>query len=324
MRDFKEKNVASIFNLSDFGHFLENTVLNETVLSVKEITCGGTSYNFMVRTSAAKYIAKAISVEDMPRVQRLCSIYKTLESHSHFLTARAVFETAEPLVYQGYAILFSNFISGQKLKYFQLKPEVVAPMCETYKQFQKLSLNQYGLSYEHRHLGDLFAENEEALSQICARKSSYARRVGEKLRNIQQKILNRTPHLAVPETLIHGDASLNNIIYCPNGQIAFLDLELIRYGYPVEDAAELILSALLPHHIFFTPEARLKALISEFNKYAAFSKEEWIYGVCSHFLFFIKRRLRGNKLFRSYRKDWLFFRYLKKFDDIINLLENEF
>ena len=65
--------------------------------------------------------------------------------------------------------------------------------------------------------------------------------------------------------IIHGDASLNNCMKDKHNQIALLDFELARLGYPVEDWAEFLLSSLYQHQVFFFPTKKLKILIEHLN-----------------------------------------------------------
>lgn len=113
---------------------------------------------------------------------------------------------------------------------------------------------------------------------------------------------------------------MNNAIEDINKNIALLDFELIRYGYPVEDMAELLLSSLLQHCIFIIPKKHMEQLIKHINKIFNFTYEQWLYGINLYFLNLVYKRLKSKKLFNSMRKSILFTLNIKKYNDIKSIL----
>lgn len=311
----------TILDTEVLENFLAKTVFHEKLKSLQKINRGGTSVNFKAITSSGCYAVKLLPNKNKNRISRLCNILTSLNDYPDFCTAH-LYNNLEPVIYKDCTIIVTNFIAGKKLKYFELNANVMQNIITNYEQFQKITFAPEKLAYPMRTAKQLYNDNKKLLQNISQTAKPYQRNIVNTLENYNKIFYNLTPSLNNKKiSIIHGDASLNNMLFNHKGEAYFLDLELIRYGYPFEDAAELLLSALLPHYIFTLPKKRLTNLINEINSIAHFKTEEWIYGICHHFLYFICRRLRGSKLFTSYRKDWLFLQYLKKFSKIIKLVK---
>ena len=99
--------------------------------------------------------------------------------------------------------------------------------------------------------------------------------------------------LSSPCQTIHGDLTANNILVDSKLNPHLIDWDAVRYGYPSEDLASLILQ-LSGFRMPFGRISRFKKLFSRMNKYAQLSTEEWLYGVQAFYLNLLQRRLSNT------------------------------
>lgn len=311
-----------ITDIRTFQKFLQNKVFQTAELKLEKITRGGNSVNFLARTGDNICFVKLLPSDDVQHIARLRGILETAANCSSFYTARLYADVPQFLNYENFCVLIMNFISGSKLKYYQLTPATIPAIIETYRHFTEVPFAAAGVVLPPRTPGELYLSNKKDIEKLTDSAKGRHRRMADKLLHYNRLFFDSAPKIKAGSAVIHGDASLNNMLCDKNRRIAFLDLELIRFGHPVEDAAELILSALLSHAVFLTPRSRIKELLCAVHDSAFFSDAEWCYGICMHFLYYISRRLRGGKLFKSFRKDWLVLQYLRKFETIYAMIKS--
>lgn len=307
-------------DINDLKSFLEKQFFSDQPIELKKINRGGNSLNYFAQTDNKAYIIKLISKEDKPHYRRLEKIFNFFPKFADFYTAHPAQIKKQNCFYKQYKVFIINFIQGKKLKFYELTPSCVPLIADNYRQFCKIDFSTADFILPARIPEDLYKQNKEQLESYLTGQSAYKRHIAKQFLHYNELFFNSVPSIKTQDSIIHGDASLANMLLDKQNRIAFLDLELIRFGKRTEDIAELFLSALLPHYIFLTPQKKLLSLIRAANTETEFTAREWQYGICMHFLFFICRRLRGGKLFKSLRKDWLALRYLRKFETIIKLL----
>lgn len=313
---------AEIIDILSFQKFLEEKVFQGKNIIIKKNTRGGNSLNFLAQTEKNVCFIKLLPTEDSERIEYLRSILTIINHYPSFYSAHLCPDVPQFLNYQNFCVLIMNFIFGRKLKYYQLTPKVISSIAATYREFSKIPFAEAGLALPDRSALEIYESNQEEIEKLLKSRNFRIKHMAARLLRYNQLFFNSIPEIKENLALIHGDASLNNMLCDDNGKIAFLDLELMRFGHPVEDAAELILSSLLSHAVFFTPQERIRELTEAVDETAGFSAQEWQYGICMHYLYYICRRLRGGKLFKSYRKDWLVLQYLRKFKVIYAMFKS--
>lgn len=306
-------------NTNTLQQFLEKEIFKEPLKVLKEITRGGNSINYKAETNHLAYLIKLIPLEEKDNAKRLIDLLSYLENYPDFYTAHLQHKTMAIL--EQNIIIVTDFITGHKLKYFELTPQTLDSIMKTYQNFSEIPFERCDFVGTQRQAKLLYEKNKQQLEELISRKNGQQKRLCLKMAEYNQIFYDSVPEINRKLSIIHGDASLNNLLVDAQNRTAFLDLELIRQGFPVEDAAELLLASLLPHYIFLSPRRKLKTLVQAINDRTDFTSTDWQYGIGLHFLHYINRRLRGGKLFKSYRKDWLVLRYLKKFDLITKMLK---
>lgn len=306
-------------NIKKFKQFLEQNVFFNDVKSLKHINRGGTSCNFIVNFTDTKYLLKAIKKHQLPRVIRLCNILQALEKEQKIYSPHLIkFQNKPYFEYDQWLILIIEFIDGKKLSAKQIDNQLIDKIFVSYQNIKNLNSD----TSEQRHIENIYAENKDMLDKfLFENKNFIKRKILQSVYTLNEKLNNKTIPAKVPQ-IIHGDASLNNCLEDANKQIALLDFELIRLGYPVEDWAEFLISSLFQHQIYFFSTQKLKNLILHCNKLFLFEKSDWQYGIDLYFLNLINKRLKSKKLFKSMRKAWLFSLNNKKYQVITDLINS--
>jgi apolipoprotein N-acyltransferase len=313
-----KRKLKNPLNESELRAFLEESVFRASFDDFYEMTRGGNSFNYVAKTPDGSYAVKLIFPNRKAAFERIRNILNFMNHCPEFNTVRCVFQT--DLTFHDYGILITNFIEGRKIGYRELTPSVMQSVMDTYCCFQKLALSDEDFVLPCCTPKEMFEQNQKTIEKMKRSAKKSQAQVFQKLLDFNEYVYRKTPDLNAELSVLHGDASLNNMLYDFQKRVAFLDLEQMRYGYPVEDAAELICSALLPRYVFFVPTKQLKILIDAVNERTHWSSQVWQYGICLYFLNSLSRRLFGNKLFLSRRKTWLFMQHIKKFDTVYALV----
>ncbi|MBE6450870.1 MAG: hypothetical protein E7016_02770 [Alphaproteobacteria bacterium] len=306
-------------NIKKFKQFLEQNVFFNDVKSLKHINRGGTSCNFVLTSTDTKYLLKAINKQQFSRVIKLCNILQALEKEHNIYSPHLIkFQNKPYFEYDQWLILIIEFIDGKKLSAKQIDNQLIDKIFSSYQNIKNLNFD----TSEKRCIKNIYAENKDMLDKfLFENKNFIKRKILQSVYTLNEKLNNKTmPEKALQ--IIHGDASLNNCLKDANNQIALLDFELIRLGYPVEDWAEFLISSLFQHQIYFFSTKKLKNLILHCNKLFLFEKSDWQYGIDLYFLNLINKRLKSKKLFKSIRKAWLFSLNNKKYQVITDLINS--
>lgn len=267
--------------------FLRKEQIFPQILSIKEIYCGGSSYNFCVKTAQGEFFLKLISANRTNAYLQL----KHLLSQLDFLY---------PLPKEKFAdfyLLAMPYVVGRKLKYADCSPELFAKLQAEYAKFQACELPAE------------FIRPQQNMPKMIAKISECL----QKDRSLAGRLLNKyfwrkiKPELVCLESsakFIHGDLTANNILIDKNGTPHLLDFEQIRYGYGIEDVCYLFLQ--------LSGFRGLWGRIGRFNKLRKMmepllqneiSPEYWLYGVQLFYLNHLYRRLTNPKKHGSFRKE---------------------
>lgn len=307
-----------------FQSFLEKNVFQSPLQQFSELTRGGMSENFFAQTADYAVVIKLLPAEQKDRAQRLCQILQTVSAIPDFSTPGLVSIHSRPYFEYGASIgLVMPFVPGRKLKNSEITPVYAQKVIAQYNKFSDHDFTSADFVGSFIRAEEIHQENHERISTLIQKDSGYFKRKTLKfLQEINDQIYAEIPHLEKPFSVIHGDASLNNMLLNPDGSITFLDFEFIRYGYTVEDAVFLIFSILTPR--LFLSRRLLKMMAQEAQKAYHFTFEEWTFAVNRYFLTLLQRRLRGNKLLKSPRKDWLFLRIMQRRQKVLQELRRLF
>jgi Ser/Thr protein kinase RdoA (MazF antagonist) len=301
--------------------FCTDCLFHKQIKEFRELTRGGSSFNFRVRTDDGAYVVKLIPKERYETVLKLKSILRILKNNPSFLTADLIETPVEAEVYEDFLILVITYIDGTRITPAALNATLLLSVIANYKAFERIDFSKENALFPILTPKDLYLQNQKAADNLKINASLYQRQVLQKIDRLNTLFYRLSPSLPCPTTVIHGDAGLDNMQLDRQSNTVFFDFERMRYGYPAEDAAELLCSALLERSFFF-PRKRFRELAAVIQSEANFSFSEWQYALNMHFLNALGRRLRSGKLFRSLRKDWLFFRYLQKAATAADILKS--
>lgn len=303
-------------NLNKLKYFLEKEVLYKDIVSLKNLNQGGSSTNLVCDTEYDKFFIKVLP-DNRTRANKLLKILDSLKNIPEIYTAHLIdFNQKQYFEFENNIILIMEFIKGRKIKYKELNNDFLDRFYNSYQHVNKLKLDDL----PQRIPQEIYATNKALIKELKKNNTGYIKNV---ILNRIEKLnenLNSNISFKNKPVIIHGDVSLNNAIEDINKNIALLDFELIRYGYPVEDMAELLLSSLLQHCIFIIPKKHMEQLIKHINKIFNFTHEQWLYGINLYFLNLVYKRLKSKKLFNSMRKSILFTLNIKKYNDIKSIL----
>lgn len=308
-------------NIKNLEKFLQTDILSTKVKKLEKITRGGTSLNFICQTDKNKYLIKAIKKEQLNRAVRLCDILNELKKHPSIYTAHLkTFNKKCIFEFEDWLILLIEYIDGKKLSHHQLTPKLIDKINDSYKHIANLKLD----NLFQKQLENIYLENKDILSNLLSGNKNYIKcKILNSIHALNEKLSTKFVIKRNPQ-VIHGDASLNNLLKDSNQQVALLDFELIRTGYPVEDWAEFFISSLYQHQIFFFSTTKLKKLILHCNNIFSFTSTDWNYGINLYFLNLINKRLKSQKIFKSIRKDFLFCLNNRKYEVISDLIKSIF
>ena len=284
------------------------------IKKVKKIKGGGSSENYICFCSQNKYFIKIFQKDGRQRAERLQEILALTSNQSQALK-QTIFEMEENIG------LVQNYISGKELKAFQLNPKNIDLISANYKEFLKNSKNLQALAGNEFKPEQCFQENINTINSL---KIKYPQNKFflQKIEQEQARIFAKIPAIKTQKQIIHGDLSVHNMLYNQKeDKMILIDFEDVRWGYPAEDIAKLVLSALFKYCVIFLPRRALKHIILAFNHNFCFTKEEWLYGVVNYFLISIKQRLRQEKFLTSWRKNLVYTHRLKMFSEICALLD---
>ena len=306
-------------HLASFKNFLEHNLFKTDIHYLKNINRGGSSINFVCNVKSEKFIVKAIKKDYFERAQRLCDILNSLKSEPLIYTAYAKdFDGKFIFEYENWLILVIEYIDGCNINNNQLNTEIIDKICLSYKHFKNLKIN----ALAQKDSNKIYLETKDKLNELLSNNKSFIKckilqsmyRLNEKLKS--EILLKQEPQI------IHGDASLNNLLKDKNNQIAILDFELVRLGYPIEDWAEFLISSLFQNQIFFFSTKKLKHLVCHLNTLFNFTRQDWQYGINLYFLNLLNKRSKARKLFKSIRKAYLFTFNHRKLDAINKMLDS--
>lgn len=312
-------------NIKKFKVFLEEKIFCAPLTSFKKINRGGSSFNFLAQYAQNSYLIKLLPKDNMPRIERLCQILSFFSRNPDFTTPHLVKEgDACGFDCGDYRAVVLNYIPGRKIKFFELSKAMLNPIIAAYKIFQSLEWENQSFILPQRSVKEIYNSNKLKIEELRqANKGFFQQKLLAELDQINQSIYSSTVLPDCPPAVIHGDASLNNMIIDQNGKAVFLDFEMVRHGFIIEDVTEFIFAAVLPHYVFLFPKRMLLKIMTRINQNRHFSKQEWLYGTNLYFLYLIQRRLNGTKFLKSFRKDFLFLTHLKKHQKIVDLIEKK-
>lgn len=305
-------------NLLKLKSFLSNDVFHKNIIVLKNLNRGGSSTNLICQTLDNKYLIKLLPNKNIKRTEHLLDILTSLKKVPEIYTSHVVeFNQKQYFEFEEYVVIIIEFLDGKKLKYHELDKTVLDKIFSSYQHIKKLDytcLNQ-------RTIPEIYAENKELINEISANKLCFLKKkILNAINNLNESLNSNISPKGKP-VIIHGDASLNNMIEDKNKNIALLDFELMRLGFEVEDWSEFLISSLSQHYIFSFPEKKFAELVVYVNELMNFSKQDWQYGINLYFLNLIKKRLKSKKLFKSIRKAMLFTLNFRKYQIISNVIE---
>lgn len=308
-------------SVAKFHKFLETEVFCEPVIDIEEISCGGSSYNFFCQTPANSYVIKLLNKKDNARMARIHKILQTFEQNPDFHACALAKTINSYFFYMDFAVLVMLKISGFEIRYKDFNKTLLLSVIKNYRQFLKVKFDNTDIIYPLRAPEFFYKRIDNKINELQKSNLGIFRTyLVSIISNLCRKIYDNVPKINSEQIIIHGDASLNNMIMQRNGCIAFLDFEQLRYGYAIEDISQLLLSSLLQHQVLGFPKRQIKELIEVANRHCKFKKSEWIYGIHLYFLGLAYRRLMGPKFLKSLRKDILFVIHLKKYNKISALI----
>ncbi len=270
----------------ELADFLRKEQIFPQILSIKEIYCGGSSYNFCVKTAQDKFFLKLISAE-----------------RGIFLHLKKVLFQMDFLYplpeekFENFYLLAMPYVCGRKLKYADCSPELFAKLQAEYTKFQACELPAEFI-HPQQNMPKMIAK----ISECLQKDKSLAGRLLNKY--FWQKIKPELVCLESSSKFIHGDLTANNILVDKSGTPHLLDFEQIRYGYGIEDICYLFLQ--------LSGFRGLWGRIGRFNKLRKMmepllqneiSPEYWLYGVQLFYLNHLYRRLTNPKKHGSFRKE---------------------
>ncbi len=310
-------------DLKCFEKFLADNILHTQTVKLQKLTKGGSSLNFRAKTEEGVYVIKLLLKTALKKIQHISELLQELQHVPGFYTARQIFpNNRDYFEYDGYIGIVQTYINGRKIKSFELLPDFLAKVYKNYQLMQNVSFKNESIILPFRSGKELFEDNKKQIAKLRLTCHNFLQL---KFLNIVEKYNEEIFYNCIepnkPQTIIHGDFSLNNILLDDKQNVAFLDFEFLRYGYASEDFMMLVLSALLQHSVFFIQQQQLELLIKHLKLQNGFSKEEVLYGIHKYFQFLIHRRLHNSKIFKSVRKNWLFVLYLKKYHLVLKTVD---
>lgn len=313
--------------LHKFKNFLATKVFEADNIELERAKRGGSSINFICQADNVSYFIKLLQKNSSERIQRICQILKILVEIPQFHTASLISVEGHPYFeYEDYIGVVLTYVSGKKIKPHELSPKLLEKILDDYRYFQNAPFSNKKLVLPFISEQDLYIKNKNKIVELEISCPSHKLKILNTIKSFNELLLQDAPYIPGGgiKRIIHGDANLNNLIIDKNQNIYFLDFETLRFGYTAEDVMFLILSAILPHSVFFLPTKQLRELLSYLKNKGSFSKEELLYGTLKYFQFLIMRRIYHSKFLKSPRKDWLFLQYLKKYRSIRKLIESTY
>ena len=267
--------------------FLRKEQIFPQILSIKEIYCGGSSYNFAVKTEQNKFFLKLISANRTNAYLQL----------KHLLSQLDFLYPLPKEKFENFYLLAMPYVIGRKLKYKDCSPELFAKLQAEYSKFQACDVAK-----EYIRPQQNMPKMIEKISECLQKDTSLAGRLLSKY--FWQKIKPELVCLESSAKFIHGDLTANNILLDKNGSPYLLDFEQIRYGYEIEDICYLFLQLSGFRGLWgrIGHFARLRKMIEPLLQ-NEISAEYWLYGVQMFYLNHLYRRLVNPKKHSSFRKE---------------------
>lgn len=306
---------------NDFKSYLEQNIFKEEI-TLTPLTKGGTSLNFLSRSENSSVVIKLLFTKDQERIRKMYRILKLFANQKNLYAAHLVSVSGlETFTYQEYTGFFINHINGQKISFSKLNPVILDQIFDNYQHFLKIDFSKEDFISPIIRPAKIYDDNKSALSEAYPQAGFVQKLFFKKFAQANVHTFARIVLYSQKTSIIHGDATLNNMLVDQDGKIAFLDFEFIREGYLIEDFTKLVLSGVLQHHIFSLPKNQLLKIVKQLNCQYGFQKSDWQYGIYLYVLEMIRRRTRKPKALKSFRKNILFLLHLKKIESFLKLIE---
>ena len=305
-------------NYEKLKSFLSTEVFNEEIDNLKNLNRGGSSTNFVCKTAQKKYLVKLLPASNPQRAERLSNILDSLKKIPQIYTPYIVeFNQKQLFYFEKYIVIVIEFIEGKRIKHHQLNENVLNEIFNSYQHVKDLEIS----TLPQINIKETYLENIKLINNLKTKHIGYFKKKILDMMYSFNEAINTDIKLESKPVVIHGDASLNNIMEDKNKKIVMLDFELMRIGYPCEDWAEFLISSLAQHSIFSFPDKKFAQLVVDVNKLMNFSKMDWQYGINVYFLRLLNKRLKAKKLFKSIRKALLFILNKNKLKIALNQIE---
>ena len=297
--------------------FLQNEVLKTSLKSVRPLNKGGTSENYMLLSDKQEWLLKVLEKKQKERAERLVEIYQNLEKIKGLNTPH-VLEFRE---FDEKYLILMNFIEGEKLKPSKITDNVLQKLKENYQALMSADFSNKDFVRPLLKPADYEKDIKKEIKKM-SNQNAFEKFLVGKVARYFEKISQTLPKQSKKnQMVIHGDTGPNNFIIGRDGKVYFLDFEMIRFGFLSEDLAQLVLSLVLQHSIWFFNEKLLLKMVRFFNDAFKLSYQDWVYGTDIYFLRLIARRLRSGKFLSSPRKVWLFLKHLQKHEKVLKAIQ---
>ena len=289
---------------AELDNFIRSADLFVGALEMREIYCGGSSYNFYIRTTEKEYMLKLI--DDEKRYTHLKNILQRLN----------VLQNLPEQSFHGLFILVLPYYAGHKITYKDMNTTTaITDFFATYQQMQN-ALTDFAEVLPALNMAELVSE----IDTFLMANNDFFCRIINKL--FWQKFKSRlvTPH--TQKNVLHGDLTANNILV-HNGAFFLLDFELVRYGAETEDMAGLLLQLSGFRALYGNLRAFAK-LYHQLNELKSYTPSDWLYGVQMFYINTLLRRLRNaDKKRRNWRKSLCLLIILSGYWRVDNFLNSQ-
>ncbi len=267
-------------DIKGLKEFIAKEKIFTNVIKITDICLGGSSFNFRVDTKNGSFLLKLLKSHRQATYNKL----------KYLLAKYGNFQPLPQERFGEYFMLAQPYISGHKLGYKDCTPQLIERLLSKHQIISALMLkDEYVLPQQT--MSELSAQIDETLTHD----NSLAGRLLNKY--FWQRIKPELISLQPTNTYIHGDFTANNILIDSDNFPHILDVESVRYGYPVEDICYLFLQ-LSGFRGFFGNINRFHKL----KKLCPYSNEQYLYGVQMFYLNHLKRRICNQKKHKNFRK----------------------
>lgn len=287
----------------DLIAFLEQHLLKQPIISVRQFAHGSASQNYHVTLgNQRELLVKLTHAYDEQGIARLAQICQAVSDNHQLPVARLIPINKKPYFqYQNRFGLIMEYCQGHAVASYNLTEQHFMQIIDAYAVFTNTSwpkedvfIPLYPLKEQCLTHMNFIQETLNKTSHINTVKKYLLTKIGNAHLTFFERLLETTVNLPLnKQTIIHGDFHNNNVLFHHNQLVSFLDFEEVGHGYIIEDIMRFILCVVQRLPIFINPYPLIRCWVKCADDKFRFSKEEWILGLNSYYV------QRADKAFRS-------------------------